>query len=141
MFVYLVILGVLAFSYIRLPSAFLPSEDQGYMITDIQLAPGATQPRTLETAEQMEKYFTERPAVAGVISILGFSFSGVGQNAGLAFTMFKDWSERSSDESAMKSLYLAIREASKRWRGVHHWKPAMQVFQIPFGEECVPINA
>lgn len=104
MFVYLVILGVLAFSYIRLPSAFLPSEDQGYMITDIQLAPGATQPRTLETAEQMEKYFTERPAVAGVISILGFSFSGVGQNAGLAFTMFKDWSERSSDESAMKEV-------------------------------------
>lgn len=46
-----------------------------------------------------------------------------------------------SDESAMKSLYLAIREASKRWRGVHHWKPAMQVFQILFGEERVPINA
>ena len=46
-----------------------------------------------------------------------------------------------SDESAMKSLYLAIREASKRWRGVHHWKPAMQVFQILFDEERVPINA
>jgi putative transposase len=45
-----------------------------------------------------------------------------------------------NDESAMKSLYLAIREASKRWRGVHHWKPAMQVFQILFGEERVPIN-
>lgn len=45
-----------------------------------------------------------------------------------------------SDESAMKSLYLAIREASKRWRGVHHWKPALQVFQILFGEERVPIG-
>lgn len=45
-----------------------------------------------------------------------------------------------SDDSAMKSLYLAIREASKRWRGVHHWKPALQVFQILFGEERVPIN-
>lgn len=45
-----------------------------------------------------------------------------------------------NDESAMKSLYLAIREASKRWRGVHHWKPAMQVFQILFGEERVPIS-
>lgn len=45
-----------------------------------------------------------------------------------------------SDDSAMKSLYLAIREASKRWRGVHHWKPAMQVFQILFGEERVPIS-
>lgn len=45
-----------------------------------------------------------------------------------------------SDESALKSLFLAIREASKRWRGVHHWKPALQVFQILFGEERVPIN-
>lgn len=45
-----------------------------------------------------------------------------------------------NDESALKSLYLAIREASKRWRGVHHWKPAMQVFQILFGEERVPIS-
>ncbi|VVN29072.1 Multidrug resistance protein MexB [Pseudomonas fluorescens] len=107
MFVYLAILGVLAFSYMHLPSAFLPTEDQGYMITDIQLAPGATLPRTLETAEQMEKYFTERPAVSDVISILGFSFSGVGQNAGLSFTMFKDWSERSSDESAMKEVEYA----------------------------------
>jgi transposase-like protein len=46
-----------------------------------------------------------------------------------------------SDESAMKSLYLAIREASKRWRGVHHWKQAMQTFQILFGEDRVPVNA
>ncbi len=45
-----------------------------------------------------------------------------------------------NDDSAMKSLYLAIREASKRWRSVHHWKPALQVFQILFGEERVPVN-
>ena len=46
-----------------------------------------------------------------------------------------------SDESAMNSLYLAIRESSKRWRGLHHWTPAMQVFQILFGKERVPLNA
>lgn len=46
-----------------------------------------------------------------------------------------------NDESAMKSLYLAIHQASKNWRGVHHWKPAMQVFQILFGEERVPVSA
>ncbi|WP_415209089.1 IS256 family transposase [Rudaea sp.] len=45
-----------------------------------------------------------------------------------------------NDESALKSLYLAIREASKRWRAVHHCKPALQVFQILFGEERVPVN-
>lgn len=45
-----------------------------------------------------------------------------------------------NDDSALKSLFLAIREASKRWRGVHHWKAAMQVFQILFGEDRVPVN-
>ena len=46
-----------------------------------------------------------------------------------------------NDDAAMKSLYLAIREASQRWRGVHNWKPAMQVFQILFGEDRVPVHA
>jgi putative transposase len=45
-----------------------------------------------------------------------------------------------NDESAMKSLFLSIREASQRWRCVHHWKAALQVFQILFGEERVPVN-
>lgn len=45
-----------------------------------------------------------------------------------------------NDESAIKSLFLAVREASKRWRSVHHWKPALQVFQILFGEERVPVH-
>ena len=46
-----------------------------------------------------------------------------------------------NDESALKSLYLAIRQVSQRWRGVHHWRPAMQTFQILFGEERVPVHA
>lgn len=101
MVVYLAILAGLAFAYLRLPSAFLPTEDQGYMITDVQLAPGATLPRTLATTEKMEQYQASRPSVADIMSVQGFSFSGTGQNAALAFTMFKDWSERGADESAM----------------------------------------
>ena len=100
MLLYVAIIVALAFAYMRLPSAFLPTEDQGYVMTDVQLAPGATIHRTLATTEQMEKYFIDRPAVADVLSLQGFSFSGMGQNAGLAFVMLKDWSERSSDESA-----------------------------------------
>lgn len=100
MLVYLVIIGVLAFAYVRLPSAFLPAEDQGYLITDIQLPAGATLPRTAETAKQMEDYYRSLASVSDVISVMGFSFSGTGQNAGLAFTILKDWSERSSDQSA-----------------------------------------
>ncbi|GKS84393.1 multidrug efflux RND transporter permease subunit [Acidovorax sp. SUPP1855] len=114
MLVYLAIVGVLAFSYWRMPSAFLPTEDQGYMITDIQLAPGATLPRTLATAEQMEQYQSSRPAVKDVISVLGFSFAGMGQNAGLAFTIFKDWSERSSEESAM----IEVNNANGAYQGI-----------------------
>lgn len=100
MLVYLAILGLLVFAYLRLPSAFLPAEDQGYLMTDVQLPPGATYERMLAATEQMEQYFAERPAVADVLSLQGFSFSGQGQNAGLAFVMLKDWSERSSEESA-----------------------------------------
>ncbi|AXQ77560.1 IS256 family transposase [Xanthomonas oryzae pv. oryzae] len=46
-----------------------------------------------------------------------------------------------SDDSALKSLFLAVREASKNWRSIHHWKPALQSFQVMFGEERVPMNA
>ncbi|MBJ7262776.1 MAG: efflux RND transporter permease subunit, partial [Burkholderiaceae bacterium] len=100
MLLYVAIVGVLAFSYTRLPSAFLPAEDQGYIMTDVQLAPGATQERMLATTKQMEAYFDERPAVADILTLQGFSFSGMGQNAGLAFVMLKDWGDRSDEESA-----------------------------------------
>ncbi|WP_343364211.1 IS256-like element IS1113 family transposase [Xanthomonas oryzae pv. oryzae] len=46
-----------------------------------------------------------------------------------------------NDDSALKSLFLAVREASKNWRSIHHWKPALQSFQVMFGEERVPMNA
>ncbi|WP_113625521.1 efflux RND transporter permease subunit [Pectobacterium peruviense] len=99
MLVYVAILGVLAVAYTRLPSAFLPSEDQGYVMTDIQLPPGATYQRLMTSTKEMENYFLERPAVADVLTLQGFSFSGTGQNAGMGFVMLKDWSERSSEES------------------------------------------
>ncbi|HBP1598215.1 TPA: multidrug efflux RND transporter permease subunit [Pseudomonas aeruginosa] len=107
MLAFVVIVVVLGFTYTRLPSAFLPTEDQGYVMTDIQLPPGATYQRTLATTQQMENYYLERSAVADIMSLQGFSFSGQGQNAGLAFVMFKDWGERSPDESAMAEAELS----------------------------------
>lgn len=101
MLVYVAIVGVLAFAYTRLPSSFLPVEDQGYLVTDVQLAPGATHHRTLATTKQMEQYFGKLPSVENVLTIQGFSFSGMGQNAGLSFVTLKDWSERDADSSAM----------------------------------------
>ncbi len=69
MLVYLGIVAVLAFAYLRLPSAFLPTEDQGYVITDVQLAPGAAYQRTLATTKEMEQYYMDRPSVVSVLSL------------------------------------------------------------------------
>lgn len=107
MLLYVAIVAVLAFSYLRLPEAFLPTEDQGFMIVDIQMAPGATSPRTQKAVEAMEEHFMSRPSVENVTSVMGFSFSGMGQNAALAFPTMVDWSERGADESVQAETLRA----------------------------------
>ncbi|QBF26625.1 multidrug efflux RND transporter permease subunit [Pseudomonas tructae] len=98
--VYLVLVAGLVYGFSQLPSSFLPTEDQGYTITDIQLPPGASRARTEQVAAQIEAHNASEPGVGNSTLILGFSFSGNGQNAALAFTTLKDWSERGSDDSA-----------------------------------------
>ena len=91
---YLAIVVAVGWLYYRLPSSFLPDEDQGYFITSIQLPVGATQERTVEVLKQVEAYFLKQPEVAGMVDIAGFSFNGQGQNTALAFVHLKDWSQR-----------------------------------------------
>ena len=91
---YAVILLAVGWLYVRLPSSFLPEEDQGYFITAIQLPVGATQQRTLEVVKQVEAYYKKQPEISDVIALTGFSFNGRGQNAGIAFARLKDWSQR-----------------------------------------------
>ncbi len=98
--VYGVLLGVLGYGFSQLPSAFLPTEDQGYTITDIQLPPGASRMRTEQVAAQIEAHNAGEPGVGNTTLILGFSFSGSGQNAALAFTTLKDWAERGAADGA-----------------------------------------
>ncbi|WP_409264257.1 multidrug efflux RND transporter permease subunit [Pseudomonas sp. KCJK9000] len=97
---YGVLLAVLGYGFSQLPTAFLPTEDQGYTITDIQLPPGASRMRTEQVAAQIEAHNAQEPGVGNTTMILGFSFSGSGQNAALAFTTLKDWSERGAGDSA-----------------------------------------
>jgi len=94
--VYGALLAVLALAFMRLPSSFLPEEDQGVLFTQIQLPTGSTQEQTLGTLEKVERHFmeNEKASVASVFTVAGFSFGGNGQNAGLAFMKLKDWSER-----------------------------------------------
>ncbi|MES2635212.1 MAG: efflux RND transporter permease subunit [Pseudomonadota bacterium] len=93
--VYLAIIAAVAVLFLRMPSSFLPSEDQGYLIVNVQLPPGATIERTTSVMAQVENFILKQPEVQSMVGVLGFSFSGQGQNAGLAFVTLKDWSERS----------------------------------------------
>ncbi len=101
MLVYATLVAILGFFYLRLPEAFVPTEDQGYLIIDVQLPPGATHSRTQAVARKLDSYLMPRDSVESQITVMGFSFSGMGPNAALAFPTLKDWSLRDKDESAM----------------------------------------
>jgi multidrug efflux pump len=92
--IYLAIIAAVAWLYERLPSSFLPAEDQGYFITLVQLPVSATQQRTVEVLKQVEAYYLKQPEVAGMVDVAGFSFNGQAQNAALAFIHLKDWRQR-----------------------------------------------
>ncbi|MFN7723631.1 MAG: efflux RND transporter permease subunit [Rubrivivax sp.] len=105
---YLVIYGVVVAAcgwvYLRLPSSFLPAEDQGNLIVNVQLPPGATQERTSAAMAQVEGFMLKQPEVQSIVGVLGFSFSGQGQNAALAFVTLKDWKERPHPENSAQAL-------------------------------------
>jgi len=101
-FVLLIALAALLFN--RLPTSFLPAEDQGYALAMIQLPPGATIERTNTVLRQMEKIIEKNPAVDKVLDVAGFSFVGQGENVGLGFIRLKDWSQRSQPNAQIKGF-------------------------------------
>ncbi len=102
--VYVAIIGVAGVVYMRLPTSFLPNEDQGNLLVNVQLPPGATQERTRAVMEQVEGFMLQQPEVQSMVGVLGFSFSGQGQNAGLAFVTLKDWSERTGPGQSAEAV-------------------------------------
>ena len=102
--IYLAIVAGAAWTYQRLPTSFLPNEDQGTMLVNVQLPPGATRERTLGVMQQVEGFMLKQPEVQGMVSVLGFSFSGQGQNAALAFVTLKDWHERPGPGNSAQAL-------------------------------------
>ncbi len=100
MVVFLALAVVMGVLFARLPSSFLPNEDQGILMALVQAPVGATQERTLESIYKLEDHFlnNEKDAVESVFSVQGFSFSGMGQNSGMAFVKLKDWGDRSADQ-------------------------------------------
>jgi len=104
MFIYLLLVIALGFLYMRLPTSFLPAEDQGYVIANIELPSGATANRTMEVINQVEKYFFDQPQTENVVMVQGFSFNGNGLNAALAFVPLKDFAERPGKENSAQAF-------------------------------------
>ncbi len=102
--IYAAILAAVALMYTKLPTSFLPNEDQGYLLVNVQLPPGATQSRTEAVMKQVEDFFHAQPEVDKVVGVLGFSFSGSGQNAALAFVPLKPWDERKGQQHSAQAL-------------------------------------
>ena len=99
MLVYGAIVLVMALMFSRLPTSFLPEEDQGVFLTMIQLPTGASQERTEAVMDKIAAHYDSEQAVQSVFTVSGFSFAGRGQNMGLAFVRLKDWSERGPADS------------------------------------------
>ncbi|MFK4871844.1 efflux RND transporter permease subunit [Novosphingobium sp. ZW T3_23] len=104
--VYLLIVGAMALIFWRLPSGFLPEEDQGTMFALVQAPPGATLPRTQRGLDVVRDHFlkNEKANVESVFTISGFSFSGQGQNAGMAFIKLRDWADRSGADNRAPAI-------------------------------------
>ena len=106
MLVYLGIAVLMAVLYTRIPSAFLPGEDTGFMYGQVQTPPGASKERTWAALDQAQQYFTEKEkdTVDGVLTVNGFNFAGTGQNSGLLFIKLKDWDQRKKAAQQMPAL-------------------------------------
>ncbi|WP_193174150.1 efflux RND transporter permease subunit [Oricola nitratireducens] len=104
--VYLALVGGMAWIFTQTPTAFLPDEDQGILLTLIQAPTGATAERTLEVVKKVENHFLEgeKDSVDSAFGVVGFSFAGQGQNMGLAFVRLKDWSQRPSPAQSVQAI-------------------------------------
>jgi multidrug efflux pump len=107
--IYSSIVAAMVFFFLRLPTSFLPDEDQGFLICQVQLPAGATQERTIQVLRRIERHFmeNENKTVEGIITVAGFSFAGRGQNMGLAWVKLKDWKMRKTPD--LKSPAVAGR--------------------------------
>ncbi|MFC3116812.1 efflux RND transporter permease subunit [Cellvibrio fontiphilus] len=106
MAIYVAIVIVLGLLFTRLPGSFLPDEDQGIMFTQMTLPVGATKERSMAVMDRVEQHYLENEAdnVRSVFSVIGFSFSGRGQNNGIAFVGLKDWSLRTDESQHVQSI-------------------------------------
>ena len=124
--IYLALLIGMGILFFRMPTSFLPEEDQGILFSLIQLPVGATQERTIEVLKQVEHHFLEeqKEAVKSLFTVAGFSFAGSGQNMGIGFVQLKDWDLRQRPDLKAKAV------AGKAMGALSRVKDAM-IFAFP----------
>ncbi|MCE9686153.1 efflux RND transporter permease subunit [Shewanella sp. AS16] len=104
MSLYLALVVAVAWIFLRMPTAFLPDEDQGILFTQAILPTNATQESTMKVLDKVSDHFLKDESVNSVFSVAGFSFAGNGQNMGIAFVSLKDWSERHAPGTDVQSI-------------------------------------
>ncbi|MBI6548759.1 efflux RND transporter permease subunit [Xenorhabdus lircayensis] len=104
--IYVVLIAGMAWMFNRLPSSFLPEEDQGVLLAMVQLPPGSTQEQTQKILNEINDYFytKENDVVKSVFTVNGFGFGGQGQNTGLAFISLKDWEQRKDEKYKVPAI-------------------------------------
>lgn len=127
--IYLLIIGVGVFLFLRLPTSFLPDEDQGRIFMITQLPPGATAQRSTEVAKKIEDFYSKQPEVQTVVSIIGTNFFGAGQNMVNMFVALKDWDERPSKEHSADALAK---------RAFMHFMPMKEAFSVAINLPPIP---
>ena len=131
--VFAAIIAVVIVLFTRLPSSFLPLEDQGILITVVQLPVGATQDRTIRVLNQVREYYQtkEKDAVEGVFTAAGFGFNGQGQNVGLVFVRLKSFDERKAKRLSATAVSMRANMAFRRFTDARIFAlapPAIQGF-------------
>jgi multidrug efflux pump len=114
--VFSAIVAVVGLIFVRMPDSFLPNEDQGSLIANFQLPPGATLERTGQAMRAAEQFILKQPEVAAMVGVQGFSFSGPGQNMAIGFISLKDWKERSGDGQSAGELAGRISKHLSQYR-------------------------
>ncbi len=128
---FLAMAAVMVVLFLRIPTAFLPAEDQGVLLAQVQGPVGATQERTMEVIKQVERHFldNEKDAVNSLFTAQGFGFGGAGQNTGVAFVSLKNWSERERPELSADAV---VRRAMGRFMQIQ------DAFVFAFSPPSVP---
>ncbi len=139
---FVLLIGGVYLLFVRLPSSFLPEEDQGVLMTMITLPQGATQARTVEVVKEVERHFLEdeKANVDGVFAAIGFGFNGSGQNSAMAFVKLKDFDDRKGKDQSASAIAGRAMAAFSKIRDAQVFAlspPACPISASPTASRCI----